>query len=49
MVNDTGARYFSTQLFGEKKRFKIPERDHPLDTYTLEQLDKYQSRWEIVQ
>jgi cysteine synthase A len=49
MVNDTGARYFSTELFGEKKRFKIPERDHPLDTYTLEQLDKYQSRWEIVQ
>ena len=49
MVNDTGTRYFSTRLFGEKKQLKIPEREHPLDQYTLEQLNRYQSRWEIVE
>jgi hypothetical protein len=23
-------------------------RDHPLDPYTVEQLDRYQANWEIV-
>jgi cysteine synthase A len=49
MVNDTGTRYFSTKLFGEKKGIEIPDREHPLDNYTLEQLDKYQSGWEIIE
>jgi len=49
MVNDTGQRYFSTELFGEKKHVEIPQREHPLDDYTIEQLNKYQSDWEIIE
>ncbi len=49
MVNDTGQRYFSTELCGEKKHVEIPEREHPLDDYTVEQLNKYQSGWEIIE
>ena len=48
MINDTGQRYFTTPLCGEVKHVEIPERDHPLDPYTIEQLDRYQRAWEIV-
>jgi len=48
-VNDTGQRYFSTELCGEKKHVEIPEREHPLDEYTIEQLNRYQSDWEIIE
>jgi cysteine synthase A len=48
MINDTGQRYFSTELCGEKKHINIPERDHPLDSYTIQELDTYQSGWEII-
>jgi cysteine synthase A len=48
IINDTGARYFSTELCDEPKRVEIPEREHPLDPYTIEQLDKYQHKWEII-
>jgi len=49
MVNDTGQRYFSTELCGQKKHVEIPEREHRLDNYTIEQLDRYQSGWEIIE
>lgn len=49
MINDTGTRYFSTKLFGETKHLEIPEREHPLDPYSLEQLDMYQAQWEIIE
>jgi len=49
MINDTGQRYFSTELFGEPKTVEIPEREHPLDEYSLSELDKYQSSWEIIE
>jgi cysteine synthase A len=49
MINDTGQRYFSTELCGEKKEVEIPERDHPMDQYTIDQLDQYQSGWEIIE
>jgi hypothetical protein len=26
----------------------IPEREHPLDPYTVEQLDRYQKTWEVL-
>ena len=26
----------------------IPERPHPLDAYTVEQLDRYQKTWEVL-
>lgn len=48
MINDTGQRYFSTELCGEEKDVVIPERDHPLDAYTVGELDKYQGTWEII-
>jgi cysteine synthase A len=48
IINDTGQRYFTTPLCGEDKHVDIPEREHPLDPYTIEQLDRYQASWEIV-
>lgn len=48
MINDSGQRYFSTELCGEKKDLEIPMREHPLDKYTMQELDKYQAKWEIV-
>ena len=48
MINDSGQRYFSTQLCGEFKQTKIPERLHILDDFTEIQLNKYQSKWEII-
>jgi hypothetical protein len=26
----------------------IPEREHPLDAHTVEQLDRYQRTWEVL-
>jgi len=49
MINDTGQRYLSTALCGEAKHVEIPEREHPMGSYTLGQLDKYQRGWEIVE
>lgn len=49
MINDTGQRYFSTELCGEPKSVEIPEREHPLDEYSLSELDKYQASWEIIE
>jgi cysteine synthase len=49
MINDTGQRYFSTELCGEPKSVEIPEREHPLDSYSLSELDKYQPSWEIIE
>jgi cysteine synthase A len=49
MICDSGQRYFSTELCGEPKQIRSPEREHPMDDYTRGQLDKYQSRWEIIQ
>lgn len=48
MLNDTGQRYFSTELFGETKVVEVPDREHPMDEYTKQELDKYQSGWTIV-
>ena len=48
IINDTGQRYFTTPLCGEAKHVDIPERDHPLDPHTVEQLDRYQKDWEII-
>jgi cysteine synthase A len=48
IINDTGQRYFTTPLCGETKTLDVPERDHPMDTYTAAQLDRYQASWEIL-
>jgi cysteine synthase A len=49
MLNDTGQRYFTTELCGETKNIKVPERAHPIDAGTRVQLNKYQTRWEIIE
>jgi cysteine synthase A len=49
MICDTGQRYFSTELCDQPKHVESPERDHPMDEYTREQLDKYQGGWEIIE
>lgn len=48
MINDTGQRYFSTELCGEFKKIEIPEREHPMEDYTKKELDKYQDKWVII-
>ena len=48
LICDTGQRYFSTELCGMPKHVEIPERDHPMDPYTVQQLDRYQGGWEII-
>jgi cysteine synthase A len=48
MANDTGQRYFTTALCGEDKHVEVPEREHPMDPRTRAELDRYQSRWEIL-
>ncbi len=49
MINDTGQRYFTTELCGEVKHVDIPEREHPMDDYTKTQLAKYQHNWVILE
>jgi len=48
MINDSGQRYFTTELCGEVKEVDIPERDHPMDPHTIDQLDKYQKNWILI-
>ncbi|MFQ5710516.1 MAG: cysteine synthase A [Candidatus Geothermarchaeales archaeon] len=49
MINDTGQRYLSTELCGVTKELELPEREHPLDERSKRELDKYQSKWMIVE
>jgi cysteine synthase A len=46
---DTGQRYFSTALCGEAKEVRVPEREHPLDERSQALLDRFESRWEVIQ
>ena len=48
MANDTGQRYFTTALCGEAKHVDVPERAHPMDDNTRRELDRWQSKWEIL-
>src|SRR4030095_10118018 len=48
MANDTGQRYFTTALCGEDKKVDVPEREHPMDPKTQQDLDRYQAAWEIL-
>jgi cysteine synthase len=48
MANDTGQRYFTTPLCGEAKHVDVPEREHPMDEKTREELDRWQAKWEIL-
>jgi cysteine synthase len=48
MINDSGGRYLSTEVFGAKKEKNIPRTSKPLDPYTLGQLAKHQKRFDII-
>jgi cysteine synthase A len=48
LFNDNAMRYFSTALFDVQKEVEVPDREHPMDSYTKEQLDANQGRWEII-
>ena len=48
MICDSGQRYFSTELCGASKHVESPEREHLIDQYTQEQLDRYGNDWEII-
>jgi cysteine synthase A len=49
MINDSGDRYLSTEIFGVKKKLSSPKRRHVLDSYSLTQLDQYQKNFEIIE
>ncbi len=48
VINDSGQRYFTTELCGEVKEVDIPERDHPMDPHTIRELDQYQKNWVLI-
>ena len=49
IINDSGGRYLSTEVFGVKKEKNIPRTSKPLDPYSLEQLAKHQKGFDIVE
>jgi len=48
VIPDTGQRYFTTPLFGETEETDIPEREHPLDQRSIEELDRNAERLELI-
>ena len=49
VINDSGGRYLSTEVFGMKKRQTVTRTSKKLDPYTVEQLRKYQKGFDIVE
>jgi len=48
MINDSGGRYLSTEVFGIKKKQTVTRTSKKLDPYTVEQLRKYQKGFDII-
>lgn len=48
VIADTGQRYLSGELFGERPDVNEPEREHPIDERTLEQLAAHHDRLEFL-
>ena len=48
IVNDSGGRYLSTEVFGVKKKKAVPRTQKNLDEYTVQQLAKYQKGFDII-
>ncbi len=48
VVADTGQRYLSGELFGEESDASVPQREHHLDAYSIEQLRLYAGRLEFI-
>ena len=48
VIPDTGQRYLSGELFGEKPEVQEPDRDHVLDPETIARLDEHRDRLEFL-
>ncbi|MEO8476211.1 MAG: cysteine synthase family protein [Actinomycetota bacterium] len=48
VICDTGQRYLSGELFGDKPDVEAPERDHAIDDHTLTQLALHRDRLEFI-
>jgi cysteine synthase A len=48
VVADTGQRYLSGELYGEESDASVPQREHHLDPYSIEQLRLYAGRLEFI-
>ena len=48
VVADTGQRYLSGELFGAESDMYVPEREHPIDPYSLDQLRRHAGRLEFI-
>ena len=48
VVADTGQRYLSGELFGERSPSRSPERDHVLDDHSRAQLARHRERLEFI-
>jgi len=49
VINDSGGRYLSTEVFGIKKKRTVARTSKKLDPYTVEQLRKYQRGFDVVE
>jgi len=49
VINDSGGRYLSTEVFGIKKKQTVTRTSKKLDPYTVEQLRKFQKGFDIVE
>jgi cysteine synthase A len=49
IINDSGGRYLSTEVFGTKKKQTVTRTSKELDRYTVEQLRKYQKGFDVVE
>ena len=49
VINDSGGRYLTTEVFGIKKKQTVTRTSKALDPYTKEQLAKYQKGFDIVE
>jgi cysteine synthase len=47
-ICDTGQRYLSGELYGEKLEAEEPERDHTLDKETLAAIEEHRARLEFI-
>ncbi len=48
VIADTGQRYLSGELLGAEPEVDIPDREHPIDPYSLEQLERHTGRLEFI-
>ena len=48
VIADTGQRYLSGELFGERPDVDEPDRDHEIDAATLERVAAHRDRLEFI-